>query len=387
VTRVVIPDGAVIDPRALSGGDPLTGSRQTTYRFDLLDNAGKKFGELDGVQGGTVDWTSDTLVKGGGSITLDARQLQPISWLRTRIRPVMLNHGLPDQPCGVFIPSAPSQEWTASGGTVQVELLDRTSVLDQDVVHQSYSVAKSTNIVTAITDLIASTGERVGSITPVDAALAADLVWPAGTSKLAIANDMLKSAGCFALRADLYGQFIVEPYRTPGSRPVTYEFLDDSHSVYLPTHGIDDDIYSVPNRVIAIAPGTGDTEGVIGIATNENPDSPFSYQARGRWVTKVETNVEIPEGSTPTAVQELVDNAAKLSLSKATPSKTLTIQHGPIPGLELNDVVRFRRTEAGIDGLFTIASTGIDFQTTALASSKLVEVVDLDAPNTDFPEV
>lgn len=386
MTRVVIPTGAIIDPRTAIENDPLTGSRQTSYRFDLLDSAGKKFGELDGVMGGTVDWTANVSVKGAGAIQLAATTAHP-NWLITRVRPVMLNDGLPEQPCGVFVPSAPSQEWGGAGGTVTVELLDRTSILGQDAVAQSYSVAKGSNIVTAIKALIESTGESAGAITPVSATLSADLVWPAGTTKLQIANDMLKSAACFSLRADLNGQFVVEPYRSPGSRPVAFEFLDGDASIYLPSHSIDSDYYAVPNRVLAIAPGTGDEEGVTGIATNENPNSPFSYQARGRWVTRVDTSVEIPEGADAEEIQALANAAAKRSLAQFTPAKTISIQHGPVPGIEVNEVVRFRRTEAGIDGLFTVSTTSIDFNPAALATTRLVEVVDLDAPNTDFPEV
>ena len=33
------------------------------------------------------------------------------------------------------------------------------------------------------------------------------------------------------------------------------------------------------------------------MATNENPNSPYSYQARGRWITTTPTGVEVPDGT------------------------------------------------------------------------------------------
>jgi hypothetical protein len=201
------------------------------------------------------------------------------------------------------------------------------------------------------------------------------MVWQAGTSKLQIANDMLSAAGCYPLWADLQGQFRVEPYRAPSTRPVVYEFLDDDDSIYLPSHSIEDDIYSVPNKYVAIASGSASTPGVIGIATNTNPASPFSYANRGRWVTQVEQSVEI--SVTTGTLQDAINAYATTALSKATPSMTIPIQHGSVPGLFLDDVVRFRRQGAGIDGHFSVASTSIDFDPSALASTTLVEVVSL----------
>ena len=71
MTRVVVPTGAIL-PVVPPGVevDPLSTNRNTRYRFDLLDDTGRKFGELDGVSSGSVEWNANSQVKGGGKITV-----------------------------------------------------------------------------------------------------------------------------------------------------------------------------------------------------------------------------------------------------------------------------------------------------------------------------
>jgi len=128
-------------------GWPLLPPRITRFRFDMLgpmqDDNGNvireaEIGPLHGVQnGGSVTWKSTSAIKGGGTITVqDVGQL--VDWLTVRIRP-MVRIESPDgtrvieTPCGVFIPTAPKGEWTDMGRTWSVELLDKLSILDQDI--------------------------------------------------------------------------------------------------------------------------------------------------------------------------------------------------------------------------------------------------------------
>jgi len=71
MTRVVVPDGALIEavpPRRRRS--PVVTNRSTRYRFDLLDSTGLKFGELDGVSSGSLEWNANSQVKGGGKIVV-----------------------------------------------------------------------------------------------------------------------------------------------------------------------------------------------------------------------------------------------------------------------------------------------------------------------------
>lgn len=544
MTRVVVPDGAVIEVvPSWKQVDPLTTNRTTRYRFDLLDDTGKKFGDLDGVSGGSLEWNANAQVKGGGRISvskandvhkreirvaknlplLDERDFEldtegfvgngeftdyiedpgsitrstdtfyegaaaldigwktpgvgktaqnvislfeagitpgvehtfvarvlntnvptarlkvsflaeglpipmlpdwqtisvtfvpldpwayfgvynwapvadthtfldsvdlyegeatgfngetfeyaPFSWLHARVRPVLVVDGVPEEPLGVFVPSAPVEQWDEGGGKQTIELLDRTSVLSQDYVPATYTVKKNTNIIAAVRKLIASTGEPVGALTESEEIVSADMMWGAGTNKLTIVNELLAAAGFFALWADGNGQFRVEEYRSPKSRPVSFALLDGARSIYTPDLSIDRDIYDIPNRVIMTAQGSGESEGWTAVATNTNKDSPFSYNRRGRWVTNVQLGVEA------TSENNLYNKAVTRLQQLSSTQATVEIRHAPVPGLRANQVVRLRRTPADLDTLFTVTKTGVDFDPTALARTTLTEVVDLD---------
>lgn len=541
MTRVTVPTGAIL-PVVPPGVrvDPLTTNRNTRYRFDVLDDTGRKFGELDGVSSGTVEWNANSQVKGGGKITVSkankihkreirvsknhpvvdeedfetgtggfafnaefsseyeapasitrdtttfyeggasldiawadpgtagkqnvvgnfggnlvpgetytfvARVLNtssanvhakvsfvnttpipqkddwqvichtfeayttdcyfgavnldpalgtnlhfdsivlyegtatgyngenfeyaPFSWMHARVRPVMEIDGVEEEPLGVFIPSAPVEQWDEGGGRQEIELLDRTSIIAQDYVPTTYTIKKDSNVVSEVRKLIASTGERVGSLTKSNETTNADMMWGAGTNKLTIINELLDSAGYFALWADGNGQFRVEKYRSPKDRPVVYQMLDSGDSIYIPTFSIDRDIYEIPNRVIMTAQGAGESEGWTAVATNENEKSPFSYQRRGRWVTDVQLGIEA------TSEENLQTKAERRLRQLSSTQATVEVQHAPVPGLRVNDVIRFRRNPADVDTLATVTKTSINFDPTSLAKTTLTEVVDL----------
>lgn len=301
----------------------------------------------------------------------EAVEYAPFSWMHARVRPVLEIDGMPEEPLGVFIPTAPVEQWDEGGGRQEIELLDRTSIISQDYVDRAYSVPKNANVISEVRKIIASTGERVGALTASDETLNSDMTWGAGTNKLTIINELLDAAGFFSLWADGNGQFRVEKYRAPKNRPVAFQLLDDANSIYLPNLSIDRDIYSVPNKVIMTAQGDGQSEGWSVVATNENESSPFSYQRRGRWVTDVQLGVEA------TSLESLQSKAEKRLRSLSSLQSTVEINHAPVPGLKVNDVVRFRRNPADVDTLFTVTKTSINLDPTSLAKTTLTEVVDL----------
>jgi hypothetical protein len=536
MTRVVVPGGTLIHPIPVRV-DPLTVNRETSYRFDLLDDTGNKFGELDGVSSGSVEWDSSAAVQGGGKIVVardndvhkrnirvaknrplveerdfeiavggfagdtdggafslpasvtrnvdvhyeyaasldvewaaagtpqtqnvvstfnglnvgdtytfvlrvlnqDADQVYvrsgsaspvdvkpgwqtiavtfdatntsadlhirnttptagthtyvdylalykgttdhfngehfeyaPFSWLHARIRPVLMIEGVKDETLGVFIPAAPTEQWDENAGQQEVELLDRTSALAQDYVEHTYTVSKDTNVIAAVRKLIRSTGEKSGALSDSDDTLHADMSWEAGTNKLTIVNDLLDAAGFFPLWADSNGQFQAQKYRKPKNRPIKFEFIDNQDSIYDPTFSIDNDIYSIPNKVVLTAQGDDDNEGWTAIATNEREDSPYSYQNRGRWITDIQTGVEA------TSEANLQDKASRRLHDLTSVQSTIEIQHAPVPGLKPNNVVQFRRKPAGVNTQFVVSKTSIDFDPLGLCQTTLTEVLDLD---------
>src|SRR5690606_16277399 len=138
-------------------------------------------GTLDGVSGGSIEYVNNRTVKGGGTLDVVDRN-QDIDWLNVRLRPCMYINQY-KWSLGVFLPSTPKENWTSEGRRWTVELLDKTSILDQDAAPTSYSLPAGTNVINTVRDLILSSGEQVtAAITDSDQTLKNGLMWDAGTS-------------------------------------------------------------------------------------------------------------------------------------------------------------------------------------------------------------
>jgi len=362
--------GGLVPVRALSEQEILTGNRMTSFRYDLYSQDEAPLGTLTGVVKGSVDFSTGATIKSGGA--LDVVDVgQTVNWLSDRVRPVAIIEGLPEIPLGMFLFSEAPQEWDDTGRVWEAKLLDKLTVLDQDAVDGTYSLDAGTVITTAVVTVIASSGETNYAITPSAATLAAPLSWEAGTAKLRIVNDLLAVAGYFSLWCDGNGQYRGEPYVRPAARPIRYEFLDGATSIYSPEFVIDVDLFAIPNKFVAVGQGSGDTEALISVATNEEPDSPYSFAARGRWIVASATGVEAAD-------QDVLDAYARRRLIELTsPTASVDVRHALVPDLTLNNAVRLRRVPAGVDARHVVTKMAIALDPTALVKTTLVEVVDL----------
>jgi hypothetical protein len=369
--------------------DVLPGAdRVTSWRVEILDTNEVLLGTLTGAQvGGELEWVSTASVKGGGRITVQNLDDVVIDWLNVRLRPVVTISDLvptPDtltveMPIGVFLPSAPVTTWDGTGSGLDVELHDKCALLDSDIwtdidgVPATYIALVGEQVLELIRDLIEATGEATTAI-EADASLlvTSTLTWDVGTTRLRIINDLLDAAGYFSLWVDGWGNFRATPYTTPASRAPRFSvmapFEVGATSLWAPEWTADEDIYAVPNRVVAVSQGDGDTAALTSTATNTDPLSPYSSVSRGRWITLVETGVEAVD-------QAALDTYAARRLTEVTSvTSTLTIKHAPLPGLNVNDVVRVVNPAAEIDSLAVVRQTMIPLSCTAMAESTLVEV-------------
>lgn len=358
-----------IPVRVLTASERLLGNRHTTFYVDLLDTDDAPIGRLDGVEDGNLEWLYNAVVKGSGSM-LVSDVSQDINWLTARLKPVMLIDGLDPQPLGVFLPSeapeayGPGRRWT-------VKLLDKTTILDQDTIEETYALAAGSVVTDEIITVIESSGIFNHSITPSTATLATAMVWSPGTSKIRIINDLLATINYFSLYANFDGQMVGAPYTRPAARPIVYEFIDGSTSIYRPDFVRDVDIWTIPNRVTVVSVGDGSTEALTSTVTNTDPASPYSSVSRGRVIGRTETGIDIADQST------LDDYAQRRLIELTSPTAGVKIFHAPVPGLAVNQVARFRRVPAGIDARHAVTKTSIKLQGTALAQTTFREVVDL----------
>lgn len=401
---IPLPAG-IVPVLELTTGDVLYGDRVTSYRWEVLQHNTSSgidtlAGTLDGViePSAQLSWSLYNAVKGTGSLKVSdlaaaaggLLRIGDVSLPAARIRPVLVIDGLPEIPLGVYLFSAAPEEWSGAGRVYGLELLDRCTVLDQDLVEVSYTVAAGTNVLSAVATVIASAGEAITVDASVTSTTNTAMVWPAGTSKLQIVNDLLKVIQYNALWVDGVGNYRATPYVVPAGRSIGYELLngvtrelvDGETSIYQEAWSRDRDLFKVPNKVITVQSGTGSGEPLTGLATNTttdpaDPTYPFSYAARGnRWITKLLDGVEVPEG-TAGEQEDYLDARARASLiASSSVQAAVSVRHLPIP-VRVGDVVRFANTPAGIDARHVFTSIDLEAHPLGLMSSSLQEVVDL----------
>lgn len=360
---------AIIPVRVMTPAEILVGNRNTTFYLDVLDQNDGPLTRLDGVTGGKLEWLSNATVKGGGEITVvDVNQ--NIDWLSVRLRPVMVIQGLPVQPLGIWLPSETPESWD-TGRSWHIKLLDKSTIVDQDTVNQTYGLPAATVVTTAIIALLEGAGITNHAITASTKTLDSDLVWSVGTNKLHIINDLLDLINYFSLFMNFEGQLVGQPYTLPANRPLFYEFLDDENSIYQRNFTRDNDIWSIPNRVTLIGVGDATTAALTATADNVDPLSPYSQPRRGRVIGRTEQGVEAVDQAALDAL------AQKRLIDLTSPTAGVEIAHAPIPGLAVNQAARFRRGIAGIDARHVVFRTAITLDGKALATSTLREVVDL----------
>jgi hypothetical protein len=380
---IILPPGLLPVPVLFEPEEVLSGSRSTEYVFDLMDHTEQLIGSLTNVSGGSIEWTSGTAIKAGGSITVTDLG-QQIDWLNVRIRPRCLVSSVgTEEPIetglGVYLAAAPVEDWDETGRVWSVELLDKLSLLDGDIVTDlngdpvTYVAPVGANVIQIVVDLIEGIGETAPAIVPDTKVLANSMTWDVGTSILQIINDLLEAAGYASLWTDGWGQFRAEPYVSPANRTPVYEALNPfskgDGSLMGPKWRNDKDIYGIPNRYVAISQGSGDEESLVAVATNEDPSSPFSYQARGRWVTRVVTGVEATS-------QEDLEARALMGLSQASSvTAGISLEHVFLPDLLINRTVKFTNPDAGLDLLCYVTKTSVEFDPTALCKTEIREAV------------
>lgn len=322
------------------------------WSFDLLDAQDRPLGALDGVTGGSADIVAQSTLGGSGKLTLDDLG-QGIDWMQNRVR-VSFHDGGVTWPVGTYLLSSPVEKHNAFKLGFEVGLLTKMNIPAEDTTPERFSMAVGDPVIPAVAALLQSTGETRIAVTPSDKVRTAEYTAPAGTSKLKIINELLGSVGYWSLWCDGSGQYRIEPYTDPASRPIAFEFRHGAESLHFPDWDREQNLSDVPNRVTLVTRGDQDTEGLISVAKNDDPTSPFSYQARGnRWIGPEAETVEAES-------QAVLDQLAARKLADLmAPVARLKVTHAMLD-LDPNALVGFT-PEDGRRRLATVQGMSVTF--------------------------
>lgn len=373
-------------PAVPAPGGPLAGAVVSSYQVDVLDPSGAYLGALQGVSpGGSVTWSSTSAVHGSGSLTvLDIGQ--GVDWLNVLLRPTLTTtspDGVSAQyPLGVWIPAAPTETWTDAGRSWAISLTDTLGYLDRQMATGpngapiTYGVASGANVIDAVVQLIQDAGLSATGIVPGSEALTTAMAWPVGTTRLKVINDLLSAAGYFSLRADRAGLYRADPWVQPSQRTPVYAsvnpFTDGESSLMAPDFTRDANIYDVPNRAFGFTTGNGTSAGLSSVQVNVNPNSPYSYAARGnKWFDLVNTNLQATS-------QAALDSQTLSLLSQATSVvSTFNVSHLFLPALGMNQAANIQTSAnyGGFEMLCYCTQLTVPLDPSKLCTSTLVEAV------------
>lgn len=348
--------------------------RNEDWRFDLLDLQGNLVGALDGVTGGSLDFSIHNTIRSGGSLDYDG---EPLDWNLHQIRIwYVLKHGGQEYgwPLGTFTPATDTANHGDTGQTTTLTLYDNLLLLDQDGLDTFYTVTAGTPVTEALEEVVAgglvhSPGFIMDETAEV---VRSDRVWEPveENTRLRIANDLAESINYGALDTDGYGVFQSRYLGSAATRGIVWDFADNHESIYNVDFVHERDTANIYNKVVGFVEGDDTTAGLSAVATDEDPNSPWSFQSRGRWITG---RVDAAEAVTQSVLQ---DRVARMLRDSQQVASTFEIEHDIIP-LKLNDAVRFRNQPGGFNvrGVVPSFSVVIDFEGGSSMRSRVREVI------------
>jgi hypothetical protein len=196
---------------------------------------------------------------------------------------------------GLFMVMPSPQTSTALITTGKIDGRGLEWMLSVDSVTDVYNVNSGVDYLTAVADVIATTGITRYSLPPSGVLTPGPFSWKHGTSKLQIVNELLAAAGYYPITSDRTGRLISWP--TPDLTTV-------APSVTYTSYGgqVVDAVEIQPlldrfcNKVLVIA-NDAKRHIITTVLTNNNPANPTSTVALGITIMKV---LQMPKAATQT---------------------------------------------------------------------------------------
>lgn len=324
--------------------DPLlSAQRERSWRVELLDRYGNSLGvvgdsataqEGSGVTSWTVTANDNSTIgltgnlKVRGNLVVDGT---PVDWSLHRFRIWEVLSGVGEWPLGELVPALPSPSHNWRDTTWDVELTGKLKVLGRDFLTQSWAAGTSIPVTEYIDQRLLDVEFYDRAVTASAATLAAPIVWPSGTSKLTLANELAGAIGYRGIRADPFGTVRVEPYLAPRDRPVVWTFQADGLSLLTPDWAEEWNL-DTPNVVLVRSQELENGTVLEAVAEDWDQSRPSSLDRRaGERVVHVEEGVEV---ATQAAAQAHADR--RLS-ELVTPAQRLTVTHLAVPTVPLGE--------------------------------------------------
>lgn len=260
---------------------------------------------------------------------------------------------------GTFEVTVPSRDVRGSFESCTATLDGRLIDLSEDSLLAPLSVRKGVNAQSMAITVAEQGGPTVAVPFP-PSSVALDAQWTFGLtgnsedepggSRLECVNALLEVANRRAAFTNEYGSIVIREPIDYDSTPV-WEFVEGENATFLSEATEEFDTTNVANTVLAIYETSEAT--VVGVAIDDDPDSPYSTVNLGRRkVAKYTYNNLLSQ-------DKANEVAAKLLATRQSVIRRVTIRHVWC-GARVGDVVRIDYPSAGISGNFAIRTMDID---------------------------
>ncbi|MFB5189062.1 hypothetical protein [Alicyclobacillus fastidiosus] len=319
----------------------------------------------------TMDSTADQIKR---SATLTIKDDGGINWPQDRIQVfarLYLPVGYVEWAQGIFLLSSPTTKYQGLNRYRDVQAYDPMQQLTDWGFDARYVVNEGDNYVEAVKSILAGAGITKINIDPTDKTLPTWLDWPPDTSRLDVANQLLKLINYQTLHVDENGYFTSHPYQTPQVRAEEYSYVTDGQSVIFGgSNGATstEDYFSVPNTWIGVVSEASDLY-LTYTYTNSDPNSPSSTVSKGRVVTKY---IDV-QATDLDSLQGIVEQQA----SQDTMIHQVNFSTAVMPIHSYDDVYHFTHNPLGIDGKFEEQSWTMPLQAGGMMQHVANEVVSI----------
>jgi hypothetical protein len=310
--------------------------RTDRFRFDLLNAANVKQGEIHPVTFCQIANTADQAIKRRlTNFALPPDEATDVDVLADRVRPVMILENGSEYPLGVFLFADAASTRHSYGVAMTATLVDQGLILGQQI-RATIGVDQGTNCATALAAVAAEAGVLSMQVDTTAASTGAPLVWPSGKSAATYGKVLADLAALAGFHDPYYsndGTLIARTLSNPDTTTATLIYADGGRIV-AESMTESNDLLQAPNVYVVI--DTASTGNAVTYSYELSADAPHSYARRGFYVPRF---VEAPGVAN-------VDNALQLAQTQASADvlawETVQFASPLDPRHDTFDVVNYR---------------------------------------------
>jgi len=338
---------------------PTSDRRHVEWRCHAVYPTGRVV-EISGPRG-TLDWDEDSASVAGGRVSTS---VDPGDLIGARLYPVKVLNGTAYQ-MGEYAATAVTPRYGISPSW-QIDLIDLSVIAARTRLQSPLSLPRGSHIVSAVRRRLGALGLDI-AIADASETLRVPIAWDVGTDELSVANDLLSAAGLGPVRAAGM-RLASERRRDPGSMADVWR-LDEANGVQVINYSVDSDHLAIPNRVVGVAAGDGDTVPPLRAVAADERSSRWSWAARGgAWVDAEPIRSDA-------ATQAVLEAEVWAWLRRRQSSMRVTVAHLWDPDIRIGTAGWLTSEKWPLlSGRYIVAGTSIDMEYDALASSSLRRV-------------